>query len=187
MSTLWPCRGRRRRPVRPGGATWPARPRHATRPAEEKPIGREGRGYKWLAALFSQRKNRSRETEIRLRRRSSRVPARPARPGSLRPWPRARWRTRKGRPAMESLAPAGCGIRDLGPVGRVKTGREPILHLSPHMIASRRTECRRRSSAMNPVGGSCSDAGRPRPVGRYGAMRLCIARGFDYGKDNRKA
>ena len=32
---------------------FPARPRHAPRPAEEKPTGREGRGNKWLASLFS--------------------------------------------------------------------------------------------------------------------------------------
>ena len=48
-----PCgRGRRRCPVRPGGATWPAHPRPAPWPAEEEPPGRERRGHNWLASLF---------------------------------------------------------------------------------------------------------------------------------------
>jgi hypothetical protein len=55
------------------------------------------------------------------------------------------------------------------------------------MIASNRQDCRQRLPAMNQMGSLCPDAGQLSPVGRFGAVQLCIARGFDYGKDNRKA
>jgi hypothetical protein len=83
--------------------------------------------------------------------------------------------------------PAGGKIEDPRHAGWVSISREPTFHLSPHMIASNSLECRRRSSAMNQMGGFRPDAGQLSAVGRFGAMQLCIARGLDYGKNDKKA